>query len=87
LKQVIPSVKNLGSPSGAADVEVEVRIDDSGHVTQARVMKNRSNNEFLSSAALTAAKEWIFEPAKMYGKGVISDHTIIFHFQPQMEQQ
>jgi TonB family protein len=87
LKQVIPSVKNLGPPSGAADVEIDVRIDDTGRVTEARVMSDRSNNEFLSSAALTAAKEWIFEPAKMYGKSVFSDHTIIFHFQPQMEQQ
>jgi TonB family protein len=90
LKQVMPSARNLelSAPSGATDVEVEVKIDEEGRVTEARVVNNRSNNsELLTSAALAAAKEWIFEPAKVHGKSVPGDHTIEFHFHPQVGQQ
>jgi len=87
LEQVIPSARDLGSPSGATNVEIEVRINEEGRVIQARVANNRPNNELLTRAAIAAAKEWVFEPAKMYGKSVVSDHTIIFHFQPQVGQQ
>jgi TonB family protein len=70
------------------DVEVEVRIDDGGRVAEAHVLKNGSNeNKLLTNAALAAAKEWIFEPAKVNGKNVPSDHAIEFHFRPQLPPQ
>jgi TonB family protein len=85
----MPSATNVGplAVSAPTDVEVEVRIDDEGRVTEARVLNNRSNNGLLASAALAAAKEWIFEPAKMQGKSVPGDHTIDFHFHPQVGQE
>ncbi len=90
LKQVIPSAINLTSAdlSRAIDIEVEVRIDDAGRVTEARVVSNRYDyNGLLTSAALAAAKEWIFEPAKMNGKSVTSDHVLKFRFHPQLGSQ
>jgi TonB family protein len=90
LKQVMPSAMNLTSSvlSGAADVDVEVRIDENGRVIEAQVVNNRSDNSgLLTSAALKAAKEWIFEPAKMHGKSVPSNHVIKFRFHPQVGQQ
>ena len=72
----------------STDIEVEVRIDDSGHVAEAHVVNNASNdNDLLIKAALAAAREWIFEPAKVNGKNVPSDHAIKFHFRPQVGQQ
>jgi TonB family protein len=72
----------------STDIEVEVRIDDGGHVAEAHVVNNVSNeSKLLTNAALAAAKEWIFEPAKVNGKNVPSDHAIEFHFRPQLPPQ
>jgi TonB family protein len=69
------------------NIEVAVRIDDGGRVAEAHVVNNGSNdNKPLMNAALAAAKEWIFEPAKVHGKSVPSDHAIEFHFRPQAGQ-
>jgi TonB family protein len=90
LKQVMPSPANFppSALSGAVDIEIEVTIDDAGRVTEARVVKNWSDNSgLLTRAALTAAKEWIFEPAQRYGKSVPSDHVIKFRFRPPTGQQ
>jgi TonB family protein len=87
LKQVMPRASDFGSSAlpTAIDVDVEVRIDDQGRVIEAQVVNNRSKeNGLLASAALAAAKEWIFEPAKVNGKNVPSEHAIAFHFRPQL---
>jgi hypothetical protein len=34
----------------------------------------------LANAALTAARQWIFEPASLRGKHIASEHTIVFQF-------
>jgi TonB family protein len=66
---------------GPTDVEIEVRIDAEGLVTEARLLDSRPyDNERFTNAALAAAKKWVFEPGKMYGKNVQSSHTIRFHF-------
>jgi TonB family protein len=66
---------------------VQVRIDDAGRVAEAHVLNGSNENQLLTNAALAAAKEWIFEPAKMNGKNVPSGHAIEFHFRPQVGQQ
>jgi TonB family protein len=88
LKQVVPSPKtrNFSGLTRAAEVDVEVRIDDEGQVTEARVLNNSSDEEALKNAALSAAKDWIFEPARAHGKKVASYHRIVFHFHGQVEQ-
>src|SRR5207248_11011723 len=86
LKQVMPNANNLESSalSEATDVEVQVRIDEGGRVTAARVVNDTSNiDELLVTAAISAVKEWIFEPAKMDGRSVPGNHMIRFHFTPK----
>ncbi len=90
LKQVAPNVTTLwpSSRSGSTDVEVEVRIDPEGRVTDARVVNSGSkDNGPYANAAVAAARQWIFEPAKMKGQNVPNSHIIAFHFRPQVGQQ
>ena len=73
---------------GSTDVEVDVRIDEEGRVTDARLMNNREDvGGLLTSAALEAAREWTFEPARVHGKSVPSNHVIKFRFHPQTGPQ
>ncbi|MGI8960092.1 MAG: energy transducer TonB [Bryobacteraceae bacterium] len=63
-------------------VDVQLRIDEKGHVVEAHIKNGAQKNGFLRNAALEAAKQWIFEPAKSDGKNIASDHTIEFRFHP-----
>lgn len=90
LKQVMPRMINPASLAlpGPTDVEVAVIIDDRGHVTEARMLDSRPyNNQIFTDAALAAALEWVFEPARRNGKSVASEHTIRFHFHSQIARQ
>jgi TonB family protein len=83
LKQVLPKVAALppGAADAAGEVRVVVRVDETGRVVDARVMEGRNKVWWLlASAALTAAKQWTFEPASLRGKNIASDHTIVFQF-------
>jgi TonB family protein len=82
LKQVLPKVAALppGAADAAGEVRVVVRVDESGRVIDARILDGRKVGSMLASAALTAAKQWIFEPASLRGKNIASDHTIVFQF-------
>jgi TonB family protein len=89
LKQVMPNAGNWGRLRlfGPTNVEVKVKIDETGRVTDAQVVSDGPGNDGLfASAALAAAKEWTFEPAKTLGHSVRSDHTIEFHFRPKSGQ-
>jgi TonB family protein len=82
LKQVLPDTKLFAVSDireGAA-VYVQVRIDDNGAVIEAHIKNGTNDNGSLRSAALEAAKHWIFEPAKIDGRNIPSDHTIAFQF-------
>jgi TonB family protein len=82
LKQVLPDTKLFAVSEireGAA-VYVQVRIDENGGVIEAHVKNGTNDNGSLRSAALEAAKQWIFEPAKVGGKNISSEHTIAFQF-------
>ncbi len=93
LKQVMPRATNSESagPSAAIDIQIEVTIDDEGRVTDARVANYVGNSSKdkgpLTSAALAAAQEWVFEPAKAHGKSIPSHHRIVFRFGQQVEHQ
>jgi TonB family protein len=84
LKQPLPDTKLFAVPDipEGAEVDVQVRIDENGVVTEARVKNGTKDNDLLRSAALEAAKQWIFEPAKIGGKNVASEHMIAFQFHP-----
>jgi TonB family protein len=80
-KQVLPDKKLFASWNDREEtrVDVQVRIDENGHVQEAHV-KDGGQSGLLRNAALDAAKHWIFEPAKRDGKNIPSDHTIEFQF-------
>jgi TonB family protein len=54
-------------------VELDVRIDETGHVADARVI---SGPEALSDAALKAVKQYVYKPTMLNGKPVIVLTTV-----------
>lgn len=84
LVQVAPNARSLtaGSITEVTRVEVEVRVDTSGHVIRA-ILANPNVKSQLGAAATAAAKQWIFQPATLRGQRVESDHTIVFEFRPE----
>jgi TonB family protein len=85
LLQVTPNTKSLanGAVTATTRVEVQVRVDQTGHVAYARVLNGASVKRAVSAAALNAARQWTFQPATLRGQRVESDHTIVFEFRPQ----
>jgi hypothetical protein len=86
LKWTTPNAKSLGisNMSKATDVQIKVRIDDSGHVTSAHALLDASaHDEALTAAVAAAVKQWIFEPAKMQGKNVPSEETVVIRVGPR----
>jgi hypothetical protein len=84
IKQVMPSGVSGGTVIfRPVQIEVQVRIDETGRVSELHLTKVSEQNESLARSALTAAKEWIFQPATIDGKNVPSDHIIEFRFTPE----
>jgi hypothetical protein len=85
LKWTAPDAKSLGISrmSAATDVQIKVRIDDSGRVTSAHALLDGStHNEAVTAAVTAAVKQWIFEPAKMQGKNVPSEQIVVIRVGP-----
>jgi TonB family protein len=82
LKQVLPDTKlfAVSEIREGAEVDVQARIDEKGVVVEAHVKNGTNDNGSLRSAALEAARQWVFEPAKMGNRNIPSDHTIAFQF-------
>lgn len=84
VKQAMPAGVPGSWLIAPVDIAVEVSIDETGWVIEARLAGGASNiNESLARSAVTAAWEWIFRPATMDGKAVSSRHTIVFRFNPE----
>lgn len=62
-------------------VEVEVKIDAAGKVTDAKIVSGPVRNT-ISSAVITAAKKWTFAPAQSDGQLIPSGTRILFEFRP-----
>jgi TonB family protein len=79
LVQVMPNVRNI--PAGTLPVRtriaVRVNVDANGRVTNARVTGTGVNPK-VAAAAISAAKQWMFDPAKENGRHISSEHTIVF---------
>lgn len=82
-----PTVKKSVSPSYPEEakakgiegkVYVSIRVDITGKVKEAKIVK--SDNEVFNSAALDAAKQWLFSPALKDGKPVEAWMTMPFMF-------
>jgi TonB family protein len=63
------------------DVDVKVRIDEAGEVQDAEVLTKNAEG-MLANAAVSAARDWRFEPAQQDGRDVPSEVVLRFHFQP-----
>lgn len=86
LRQVLPNVSVLpaGVLAQASQLEVLVKVDERGRVTEATPVQNgRRINPALLGSAVTAARQWKFEPATMHGKAIASQHSIVFQFAPR----
>ncbi|HYZ83702.1 MAG TPA: energy transducer TonB, partial [Bryobacteraceae bacterium] len=84
VKQVLPKISDL-QPAGLADsageLSVLVKVNESGRVVDARLVEGKKKfGPILRSAALIAARQWVFEPASLHGKSIASEHTIVFQF-------
>ena len=63
------------------EVQVKVSIDEYGKVTHAVVAGTKGPlAKFLTGAALSAAYEWQFKPARANGHALPSDKLIVFSF-------
>jgi TonB family protein len=64
-------------------IDVRVHIDEHGRVTQAvpAVKPQKGLDAYLAGAAVQAARQWRFEPARENGKAVPGTQTIHFVFQ------
>jgi TonB family protein len=81
----MPDTKLVGSTliaQSGGKVEVQVTIDESGHVKNAWLVHSAGKaNSLLANVAVTAARQWIFQPATLHGKPVTAEHLIVFDFQ------
>lgn len=85
MKKVLPDLRSagIGTITSSSQVEIAVRVNKKGHVTEAFLVGNDGKvPQYLTRAALSAAKQWTFQPATLRGKTVPSDHTIVFEFRP-----
>lgn len=82
LNQVMPEVSSKARSTihGTVRVVVKVRVDSSGVVESA--VPASSPSRFFSDAAVQAAKQWDFAPAKISGQAVPSDWLVRFDFTP-----
>lgn len=82
IRQVLPNISAL-LPSvfnGTHRVSVIVNVDNTGHVTQVRADPQDKTSTILIEAAEYAAKQWVFAPARLDGKPVPAEHSIVFQF-------
>jgi hypothetical protein len=86
LKWATPDARSLGVSQipQAIDIAVKIRIDDSGRVTSAHALLDGSiHDQAVLAAATAVVKQWTFEPAKLQGKNVASEDTVVIHVDPK----
>jgi hypothetical protein len=84
LRQVLPNTSLLspGILAGAGRVEVILKVDATGHVTEAHIASGAKKvSPLIAGTSLLAAKQWVFEPATLNGRPVPSEHSVVFQFQ------
>lgn len=80
IKTSAPKYPELARAAGAeGTVLVEITVDEKGRVIGARVLQSNTIKS-LENAAVAAAKEWLFTPAKQRDKPVKAKIAIPFDF-------
>jgi TonB family protein len=62
-----------------SDIIIHVLIDKKGHVAKVKTM---TGDPALVDAAMTAAKQWQYEPFYLNGKPIEVETNILFKFRP-----
>jgi len=68
--------------TGPVDVNVEVRVSETGRVQGAELMDDQIVQEEFVWASLRSARQWVFEPARARDVPVESRVALHFHYQP-----
>jgi eukaryotic-like serine/threonine-protein kinase len=81
--QVLPDISQKARDTihGKVRVSVKVSVDPSGKVTNA-ALDSPSPSKYFADAALRAAKNWTFAPAKANGESIKSEWLLRFEFAP-----
>ena len=81
LQQVSPEVSPGArrTITGRVKVSVQVSVDASGNVSQAR-LASAGPSKYFANQALTAARRWRFSPAEVNGKPSPSEWVLRFQF-------
>jgi TonB family protein len=83
VRQVMPDVSQgaRNTIRGKVRVSVKVNVDPSGKVTDA-AFEAPGPSKYFADAAIRAAKNWTFAPAKANGENVASQWLLRFEFAP-----
>ncbi len=81
LKQVMPEVSRnaLNTISGRLKVGVQVAVDSSGNVSEARLV-SPGPSKYFASRALNASRQWTFTPPQQDGHATASVWLLHFQF-------
>jgi eukaryotic-like serine/threonine-protein kinase len=81
LQQVVPDVSRSArnTITGRIKVSVQVSVNSSGSVTQAR-LTSPGPSRYFANQALTAARRWKFNPPQVDGVAVASEWVLRFQF-------
>jgi TonB family protein len=82
LNQILPEVseRSRSTIHGTVRTVIKVHVDSSGSVDNAEIASAPSR--FFANAALEAARQWDFAPAKVDGHAVPSEWLLHFEFTP-----
>jgi hypothetical protein len=77
--QAFPSQKPDLSGSGATgDIELDVRIDETGHIAQIRT--RRGMTDTIDRMVSATVAQWVFKPATRNGQPVTTSEELHFHY-------
>lgn len=79
-----PALPSRSRRGVAGAVAVQVEVDTDGCVTGATLVKGLGNSE-LDTAAVEAARGWVFSPATSNGQPVTSDYMLTIDFGAQTD--
>ncbi|HWS17306.1 MAG TPA: TonB family protein, partial [Candidatus Elarobacter sp.] len=81
LQQVMPDVSRSAQNTitGRVKVSVQVSVNSSGSVTQAR-LSSPGPSKYFANQALAAARGWKFNPPQVDGEAVASEWVLRFQF-------
>jgi TonB family protein len=81
LQQVLPQVSQSArnTITGRVKVSVQVSVDDSGNVSQARLV-SPGPSKYFANQALAAARRWKFSPPQLDGQPSPSEWILHFQF-------